>query len=174
MCALDSTGAIWTWGYAAYGRLGLNETPPKDHWTPTQITGFVERKNPVKHVCCGSSWGMCIDSRDALHVWGKWKNTGDGGQGTPWLYPKHFSGLSGWTLRAIGAGASSLFALGENSTVSWGQNCGSGELAHGEGTSLLIFFRKSAICYEQCAGRSTRRHVCAFIGVWRWQYFVCC
>ena len=36
---------------------------------------------------------------------------GDGGQGTPWLYPKHFQGLSGWAVRTMAAGNNSLFAL---------------------------------------------------------------
>lgn len=58
---------------------------------------------------------MAIDSRDTLHVWGKWKNSGDGGQGTPWSYPKYFTGLSGWTVRDISLGAFSLFALASTS-----------------------------------------------------------
>ena len=74
---------------------------------------------------------MCIDSRDAVYLWGKWKNSGDGGQGTPWLYPKHFAGLSGWKVTGISSGNNSLFALSEKSTISWGQACGMGELGHG-------------------------------------------
>jgi alpha-tubulin suppressor-like RCC1 family protein len=66
-----------------------------------------------------------------LYLWGKWKNSGDGGQGTPWLYPKMFSGLSGWVVRQCAAGQNCLFALAEKSTISWGQNCQSGELGHG-------------------------------------------
>ena len=58
---------------------------------------------------------MAIDSRDALHVWGKWKNSGDGGQGTPWMYPKHFTGLSGWVIREISCGFAALFALASTS-----------------------------------------------------------
>jgi alpha-tubulin suppressor-like RCC1 family protein len=68
-------------------------------------------------------------------LWGKWKNSGDGGQGTPWLYPKHFQGLSGWKVREIAAGNASLFALASTeedvSTISWGQNAHHGELGHG-------------------------------------------
>lgn len=66
-----------------------------------------------------------------MYLWGKWKNSGDGGQGTPWLYPKHFQGLSGWAVRAIAAGSAQLFALAEKSTISWGQNAVHGELGHG-------------------------------------------
>ena len=60
------------------------------------------------------------------------KNSGDGGQGTPWLYPKHFSGLSGWVIKDISAGGNQLFALGDESCISWGQGCNHGELGHGD------------------------------------------
>ena len=46
-------------------------------------------------VVAGPTCGMLLDERETLHVWGKWKNSGDGGQGTPWMYPKYFSGRSG-------------------------------------------------------------------------------
>jgi alpha-tubulin suppressor-like RCC1 family protein len=85
---IDEDGRLYAWGFSGFGRLGLNQTPPIDTLTPAEITGFVERKNPVKHVVAGPSNGMVIDSRDSLQMWGKWKNSGDGGQGTPWLYPK--------------------------------------------------------------------------------------
>jgi alpha-tubulin suppressor-like RCC1 family protein len=74
---------------------------------------------------------MVIDSRNALMVWGKWKNSGDGGQGTPWLYPKYFTGLNGWDITDISCGGTCLFALSEQSTISWGQGCNHGELGHG-------------------------------------------
>lgn len=118
--ALDDEGQMYTWGYAAYGRLGLNETPPKDSFTPSEIGGFKDRSNPVKKIATGATCSMCIDSRDSLYLWGKWKNSGDGGQGTPWLYPKHFQGLSGWILNDIAAGQNHLFATSDASTVSWG------------------------------------------------------
>lgn len=43
-----------------------------------------------------------------------------------------FSGLSGWAIREMAAGFNALFALGDKSTISWGQNCQTGELGHGE------------------------------------------
>jgi alpha-tubulin suppressor-like RCC1 family protein len=87
---LDDQGRIYAWGFAGFGRLGLNLSPPKDVMIPTPMQGFVERNNPVKKVVAGPSGGMLVDSRDALMLWGKWKNSGDGGQGTPWLYPKYY------------------------------------------------------------------------------------
>jgi hypothetical protein len=45
--------------------------------------------------------------------------------------PKMFTGLSGWVINSMSAGNTSLFALGDSSTTSWGQGCNSGELGHG-------------------------------------------
>ena len=131
--ALDDEGAIFTWGCAGYGRLGLNETPPRDVMVPTQVPGFKNRNNFVKKMAVGPTCCMVTDSRDTLYLWGKWKNSGDGGQGTPWLYPKYFDGLSGWKIDAIACGGVSLFALSEKCTISWGQNAQTGELGHGAG-----------------------------------------
>jgi alpha-tubulin suppressor-like RCC1 family protein len=131
--ALDDEGAIFTWGCAGYGRLGLNETPPRDVMIPKEVSGFKNRNNFVKKIAVGPTCGMVTDSRDTLYLWGKWKNSGDGGQGTPWLYPKYFDGLSGWKIDAIACGGVSLFALSEKCTISWGQNAQNGELGHGAG-----------------------------------------
>ncbi|KAI8910288.1 regulator of chromosome condensation 1/beta-lactamase-inhibitor protein II [Gorgonomyces haynaldii] len=129
--SLDEDGAMFTWGAASYGRLGLNESPPKDAMVAKEIEGFANRNNPVTNIACGGTFSMCTDSRHAIYLWGKWKNSGDGGQGTPWLYPKHFQGLSGWHVRDLAGGQSALYALAEKSTISWGQNCFEGELGHG-------------------------------------------
>ncbi|KAI8900764.1 regulator of chromosome condensation 1/beta-lactamase-inhibitor protein II [Globomyces pollinis-pini] len=123
-------GSVYSWGSCGYGRLGLNESPPKDTMVPAEISGF-GGVNPVERIAVGPTCGMLIDSRGSLHLWGKWKNSGDGGQGTPWLYPKYFSGLSGWSVTDIAAGGTSLFALSEESTISWGQGCVHGEMGHG-------------------------------------------
>ena len=106
--------------YISYGRLGLNETPPRDVMVPTEVPGFKNRNNYVKKIACGPTCCMVTDSRDSLFVWGKWKNSGDGGQGTPWLYPRHFDGLSGWKIDDIACGGVSLFVISEKSTISWG------------------------------------------------------
>jgi hypothetical protein len=70
----------YTWGFAGFGRLGLNQGS-KDVMVPTPIPGFLERQNPIKQVLAGPVCGMLIDSRNNLHLWGKWKNSGDGGIG---------------------------------------------------------------------------------------------
>ncbi len=117
--------------------MGINES--KDQLIPKSIPGFVERSNPVMKVVAGPTCGMLLDERETLHVWGKWKNSGDGGQGTPWMYPKYFSGLSGWKVRDFSCGsrvdiylgAFSLFATADTSCISWGQGCSHGGLCTG-------------------------------------------
>ncbi|KAJ3302632.1 hypothetical protein HDV03_004817 [Kappamyces sp. JEL0829] len=125
--ALSDKGLVWSWGFG----VGTNNSS-HDALVPKSISGFVERHNPVKKIVAGPSCGMLVDDRDTLHVWGKWKNSGDGGQGTPWMYPKHFSGLSGWKIREMSMGATSIFCLADNSCISWGQACNHGELGHGD------------------------------------------
>jgi alpha-tubulin suppressor-like RCC1 family protein len=90
-------------------------------------------------------------------VWGKWKTSGDGGQGTPWLYPKYFTGLNGWAVKDISAGGTALFALAETSTISWGQSCAHGELGHGEGKPRSA---TNAVKVEDLEGVEVKSVVC--------------
>ena len=69
---LDDKGQLYAWGFAGFGRLGLNHSPPKDVLVPTAIPGFLERNNPIKKVEAGQCCGLAIDSNNALHLWGKW------------------------------------------------------------------------------------------------------
>ncbi|KAH6579285.1 hypothetical protein BASA60_003337 [Batrachochytrium salamandrivorans] len=146
--ALDDQGVVYSWGCGGYGRLGLPDSPPKDIMVPTEVPGFKDRNNSVKKIACGPTSCMAIDARNALHLWGKWKQSGDGGQGTPWLYPKHYQGLSGWEVYEISAGAVSLFALAGDSCVSWGQNATHGiavsKVACAIGFSLMVVDRSAA------------------------------
>jgi alpha-tubulin suppressor-like RCC1 family protein len=60
--ALDDQGNLYSWGFAGFGRLGLNHSPPKDIMTPTMVSGFGDRNNPVKKIAAGPTCGMLIDS----------------------------------------------------------------------------------------------------------------
>ena len=73
---IDEEGTVYSWVYAGYGRLGLNESPPKDILVPVVMPGFTDRNNPCKKLAAGPTCGMAIDSRDTLQMWGKWKNSG--------------------------------------------------------------------------------------------------
>lgn len=70
-----------------------------------------------------------------LWLWGKWKTTGDGGGGTPWMYPRTLYDLNGWAFKTINGGGVTLFALPmtEPCTVAWGQGALHCELGFGEG-----------------------------------------
>ena len=59
---LDDQGSVYSWGFAGFGRLGLNHSPPKDIMVPQKLAGFVERNNPAKKLAAGPACGMVIDS----------------------------------------------------------------------------------------------------------------
>lgn len=63
---LDEHNAVYAWGFAGFGRLGLNHSPPKDVMVPTKLSGFTNRNNPAKMIAAGPTCGMAIDSRDSL------------------------------------------------------------------------------------------------------------
>ncbi|KAJ3299407.1 hypothetical protein HK104_009009 [Borealophlyctis nickersoniae] len=128
--ALDDTGGIYTWGMGGFGRLGLGHAT--DTMFPTEVPGFKDRNNSVTTIACGPACSMVIDGKDAVYLWGKWKNSGDGGDGQPWLRPRLFDGLMGWKIEGISLGGSALFAFSGTTTISWGQACQNGELGYGE------------------------------------------
>lgn len=63
--ALDSEGALYSWGYGSYGALGLNS--PQYVSTPTQVG---TEKNWVK-IAAGLFAGMGIKSDGTLWTWGE-------------------------------------------------------------------------------------------------------
>ena len=65
---LTDDGNIYSWGFAAYGRLGLNHSPPKDMFIPTLVSGFTDRQNPAKKVVAGPSCAMVIGNLFTLFI----------------------------------------------------------------------------------------------------------
>ncbi|RUS31163.1 regulator of chromosome condensation 1/beta-lactamase-inhibitor protein II [Jimgerdemannia flammicorona] len=131
--ALDKDGYVYSWGFGGYGRLGHGEQ--KDLHVPQTVAQFASL-NELTHaqvIACGSTCSMALDKQQQLWMWGKWKNTGDGSSGQPWMNPKFFYDLNGWKFRGIAGGNASLFALAEKdlTTIAWGQ-VQNGELGFGE------------------------------------------
>ncbi|RKO95197.1 RCC1/BLIP-II, partial [Caulochytrium protostelioides] len=86
----------------------------------------------IRAIAAGPTCSMATDAQGSLWLWGKWKNSGDGGSGTPWMQPRPYMGLSGWNISAIAMGLFTLFAIGDGGkAISWGQNASNGELGHG-------------------------------------------
>ncbi|KAI9240353.1 hypothetical protein MVEG_08730 [Podila verticillata NRRL 6337] len=133
--ALDNEGMVYSWGFGGYGRLGHSKQ--EDLWYPMpidQFAGSVKISRATK-IAAGSSFSMALDGQNQLWLWGKWKTTGDGGGGTPWMYPRTLYDLNGWSFKAIAGGNVTLWGIPsiEPCTIAWGQGALHSELGYGEG-----------------------------------------
>jgi hypothetical protein len=146
---LTDDGYIFSWGSGAVGRLGHGEQ--KDELYPRVIDSFTQ-SNPVLRaakIACGGTNSMAIDGQGMLYLWGKFKNTGDGSTGQPWMAPRASASppvASQATLKSlsvpdvtsmkfshISAGGVTLFAIAksEHMVICMGQNAANGELGLG-------------------------------------------
>lgn len=134
--ALDEEGYVYSWGFGGLGRLGHSEQ--KDLYRPKVISNLAgtHRASRATQIACGASCSVALDGNQQMLLWGKWKTTGDGSTGQPWMSPRYLYDLNGWNLRQVAAGGSSLFALAEEekTTIAWGQ-VQNGELGFGEDAS---------------------------------------
>ncbi|RKP02619.1 hypothetical protein CXG81DRAFT_7114, partial [Caulochytrium protostelioides] len=132
--AVDDAGGLWVWGCAGFGRLGSGHSGISDLAVPAPVMTFRYRGDAgkIRAIAAGPTCSMATDAQGSLWLWGKWKNSGDGGSGTPWMQPRPYMGLSGWNISAIAMGLVTLFAIGDGGkAISWGQNASNGELGHG-------------------------------------------
>jgi len=124
--ALDSTGAVHTWGYNNLGQLGRNNTT--DSLIPINVNTFGSLSGrTVVAVTSGFYHTVVLDSTGAVHTWG-WNLFGQLGNNstTNSLIPinvSSFGSLSGRTVVAVAAGTRHTLAL-DNSGVlhTWGNN----------------------------------------------------
>ncbi|KAK4058167.1 hypothetical protein OIO90_000906 [Microbotryomycetes sp. JL221] len=138
--ALDENGVCYAWGFGGFGRLGLGN--PNDALSPQVIPTF-SGGNVTKRcvrIACGSANTLFIDAQGMIHLCGRWKMSGDGSSGQPWMTPKPVQDIMGYQWDLISAGGVTLFAslYGEKEddfTVAWGQNASYGELAFGPGAT---------------------------------------
>lgn len=129
---------------AGLGRLGTGVQV--DALSPTLVPQF-SGTNPLTRcakIAAGPANTLFIDNQGLLSLCGKWKLTGDGSSGQPWMTPKYVQDLMGYKWDLISAGGSTLFGYsrGEKDgdfTVAWGQNCTYGELAFGPGAVSCAF-----------------------------------
>ncbi|GAA5972349.1 hypothetical protein JCM11641_002419 [Rhodosporidiobolus odoratus] len=139
--ALDDEGYCWAWGFGGLGRLGIGAQ--QDALIPVQIPQFAGA-NPLtrcKKVAAGGTNTLFIDKQEMLLLCGKWKTSGDGSAGQPWMTPRSVHELQGYKMSLISAGGVTLFTHARADrkdgelTVAWGQNANSRELALGEGAA---------------------------------------
>jgi alpha-tubulin suppressor-like RCC1 family protein len=151
-CSLTDDGYVYSWGSGAVGRLGHGEQ--KDELYPRVIDNFTS-PNPIMRatkIACGNTNSLAVDGQGMLHLWGKFKNTGDGSTGSvslsrrletdrwvrqPWMMPRAVQDTQQLKINHITGGGVTLFAVvrkGPDSdamVIGMGQNAANGELGLG-------------------------------------------
>ncbi|GAA6036645.1 hypothetical protein JCM8097_001269 [Rhodosporidiobolus ruineniae] len=136
--ALDDEGYAYSWGFGGLGRLGIGAQV--DALSPVLIPQF-SGANPLTRcakITAGSTNTLFIDRMGMTLLCGKWKTSGDGSAGQPWMTPRLVQDLQGYKGKLISAGGVTLFYHSSDDgglTVAWGQNANSRELALGEGAA---------------------------------------
>jgi cysteine-rich repeat protein len=131
--ALDSDGAVHSWGYNSNGQLGDGTTT--DRFTPHKLTSL----SNVVAIAAGASHSLAasaspVDGTVSVHAWGL-NSSGQLGDGTTLQRstPVLVAGLS--KVVALAAGTSHSLALSSGGTVyAWGLNT-SGQLGDGTTTT---------------------------------------
>ncbi|MGZ6968341.1 MAG: ATP-binding cassette domain-containing protein [Acidimicrobiia bacterium] len=123
--AIKTDGSLWSWGYNAYGQLGIDQAKVL---VPTQVPGLTD----VAAVTGGEFHTLAIKNGS---VWA-WGNNDDGqlGQGRSGgtsTKPLQVPDLSGVT--AVSASGSRSFAIKNRTLYAWGDNEG-GKLGIGSST----------------------------------------
>lgn len=121
--ALKTDGSLWSWGYDAYGQLGLGTTT--DRHLPTQVSTL----SGIVDLAGGYYSGYALKSDGTIWSWGR-NDFGQVGDGTVLQKnsPVKVSGLTGVT--GISGGYYAAYARKSDGTVwAWGGN-GSGQLGN--------------------------------------------
>ncbi|KAJ9128152.1 hypothetical protein QFC24_000444 [Naganishia onofrii] len=126
--ALSDDGYVWAWGFAGYARLGLGDQ--KDRLTPTLVPAFTGSNimTRASYITCGPACSIVVNRQKVLQIAGKFKMTGDGSGGSPFMSCK---------VKSVACGGNGLFMItpsdaNEVMCVAWGQGCQNGELGLGE------------------------------------------
>jgi alpha-tubulin suppressor-like RCC1 family protein len=133
--AMDEEGMVYTWGFAGYGRLGLNDQVDKK--VPTMVPQYARNPNTrARDIVCGPTCSIVIDKQGIYQIAGKWKLTGDGSSGSPYTYFKSVQDIvSCKTIKAASGGNGHFLTIPSESggvtSVGFGQNC-IGELGLGD------------------------------------------
>jgi alpha-tubulin suppressor-like RCC1 family protein len=139
LVALDTDGAVHTWGWGASGQLGIDSAPGSA--TPQSIANNGSLVNQhVTAVRAGWQHTLALDTLGRLHAWGL-NSTGQLGDGTtitrsnPVLVGQDpTSSLYGVTTHQMGCGSMYSFSMDSNGAVhAWGSNMTSQLGANGVG-----------------------------------------
>jgi hypothetical protein len=115
--AVDSTGAIWAWGYGGFGALGNNSTSNSS--VPVQVA--IPANTTFSAVAAGQTSSLALTSLGALYAWGS-GSSGQLGLGATTSAPTPQQ-VSLSNVAGIGAGQQFGVAVTSSGTVyAWGDN----------------------------------------------------
>lgn len=123
--AIDVDNHVYSWGFGGYGRLGHSE--PKDEKVPRLIKFFETRNSKVKAVYCSNQFSFAVLDIEGLYMFGQQKRTSEAN-----MYPKLVVDLSGWDIKLVACGNTSVLLTADDSIISWGPAPTFGELGSGE------------------------------------------
>jgi len=125
--AIKTDGTLWSWGYNAFGGLGLNNRT--DYSSPKQVGSLTTWSK----VSTAGRWALAVQANGTLWSWG-YNTMGQLGLGNTTNYssPKQVGALTNWL--NVSSGLYHALALKTDGTLwSWGSNS-SGELGLGNTT----------------------------------------
>jgi alpha-tubulin suppressor-like RCC1 family protein len=130
--ALTPAGAVWSWGYNAYGQIG-DGTQNTTRYSPVQVTSL----SGILAIAAGAHHSLALKGDGTVWSWGKnaTGQLGDGSSGNNRLAPVQVGTAGNWLtgVIAIAAGGDHSLALKSDGTLwAWGSNA-SGQI--GDGTS---------------------------------------
>ncbi|MCL2818317.1 MAG: hypothetical protein FWD41_01095, partial [Actinomycetia bacterium] len=127
--ALAADGTVWTWGYNAFGQLGLSDYSHRN--VPTQVAAL-DGKDIVA-IAGGDSFSLALSDDGRVWAWGE-NSQGQLGDGTTDQHPSpvEVTGLADVKVTQIAAGTQHSIAVGsDGSLFCWGYN-GYGQLGMGD------------------------------------------
>ncbi|OWZ68244.1 hypothetical protein AYX14_01286 [Cryptococcus neoformans] len=134
--ALDDNGYVYSWGFAGYSRLGLQDQ--KDRLLPTIVPSFAGNNEltRARSIACGPTSSTVIDRQNMILIAGKWKLSGDGSTGQPYTRFKHIQDVMACKVIKTSSGGCTHFITtpdpeGGVMTVGFGQGVLYGELGLG-------------------------------------------
>lgn len=137
--ALDSTGAVWSWGLNEHGQLGVDSLIYEFN-APQRISALTGK---VMRIAAGDANGLALDDRGALFAWG-WNGWGQIGDGTKAASigrigdklkptPVKLDALGGASIVDIAQGWATSALLDNAGRIwTWGHN-GHGQIGNGTG-----------------------------------------
>jgi hypothetical protein len=115
--ALTSNGAVYAWGYNAWGQVGDGTTSQRN--TPVVVSGVT-----ATAIAVGANHSLALASNGTVYAWGNNSNGQVGDNSTTNRFtPVAVSLPGGVTATAIAGGSAHSLALGSNGTLyAWGAN----------------------------------------------------